>query len=129
MRMVHGLAAAALLSLLAGAAGAADEKGPVATGKTGLGDVFVDSHGMTLYTFANDQPGKSTCYDQCAKNWPPYLAGADAKPSDEWTIIERTDGTRQWAYEGKPVYLWVNDLKPGDTTGQGVGGKWAVARP
>lgn len=38
----------------------------------------------------------------------------------------RTDGTMQWAYEGKPLYLWTKDTKPGDVTGDGVGGVWHV---
>ena len=42
----------------------------------------------------------------------------------DWTVIERTDGILQWAYEGKPVYLWIKDMKAGDTTGDGVSGVW-----
>ena len=39
----------------------------------------------------------------------------------EWTIVERTDGTKQWAYEGKPLYLYIEDKAAGDVTGEGKG--------
>ena len=85
---------------------------------------------MTLYTFAKDQPGVSNCYDNCAKNWPPLTAAADAKPMGDWTIVTRKDNTRQWAYKGMPLYTWIKDGKPGDATGEGMGqGAWKVAVP
>jgi predicted lipoprotein with Yx(FWY)xxD motif len=34
----------------------------------------------------------------------------------------------QWAYNGRPLYLWQKDKKPGDVTGDGVGGVWHVAK-
>ena len=46
---------------------------------------------------------------------------------DEYTLVQRKDGTMQWAYDGKPLYLWKKDTKPGDMTGDGVGGVWHVA--
>ena len=84
---------------------------------------------MTLYTFDKDEPNKSNCNGDCAKNWPPLMAAANARPEGEWTIVERTDGTRMWAYDGKPLCLWMKDKKPGDVTGDAVGGVWHVAKP
>jgi len=92
--------------------------------------ILADAKGMTLYTFAKDQPGASNCNDNCAKNWPPLMAAADAMPMGEWTIVTRADGSKQWAYKGMPVYLWIKDAKPGDNTGNGVGnGAWKTAVP
>jgi len=89
-----------------------------------------DAKGMTLYTFAKDAPGVSNCNDNCAKNWPPLMAAADAMPVGDWTIVTRADGTRQWAYKGMPLYGWIKDAKPGDMTGNGVGnGAWKTAVP
>ena len=31
--------------------------------------------------------------------------------------------------QGKPLYLFVKDTKPGDTSGDGVGGVWHLAKP
>lgn len=100
-----------------------------------LGPILVDAAGMTLYTFANDTPGTSNCYDQCAVAWPPLLVDADADLAAGVDIpgtldtTERTDGTQQVTYDGYPLYYWVNDTAPGDTTGQNVRNVWAVARP
>ena len=89
---------------------------------------LTDAKGMTLYTFGKDQPGVSNCNDNCAKNWPPLMAAADAKPMGEWTIVTRADGSRQWAYKGMPLYLWIKDKVPGDNTGNNVG-VWKTAVP
>ena len=92
--------------------------------------MFVTAKGMTLYTFDKDTPGKSVCNGKCATNWPPAIAGDGAKPAGDWTIVARGDGMKQWAYKGKPVYAWVKDSKPGDTTGDGfLNGAWHVAKP
>ena len=87
-------------------------------------------HGMTLYTFDKDPAGagKSMCNDGCAKNWPPLMVSASDQASEDWSVIAREDGSKQWAYKGKPLYLWVKDHKPGDATGDGFRGVWHVAR-
>ena len=92
--------------------------------------VLTNSAGMTLYTFDKDTAGggKSVCNGPCAANWPPLLAVADAKARGDYSIITRDDGTKQWAYKGKPLYLWVKDSKPGDRTGDGFNNAWRVAR-
>jgi predicted lipoprotein with Yx(FWY)xxD motif len=85
--------------------------------------------GMTLYTFRKDAAGQSTCYDDCAVNWPPFTASAEAKADGALGVIERKDGVRQWALNGKPLYFWQGDSEKGDATGDGVGGVWDVVRP
>jgi predicted lipoprotein with Yx(FWY)xxD motif len=99
--------------------------------KLGSGQaVLADAKGMTLYTFAKDMTGMSHCAGPCAQNWPPLAAAADAKPVGDWTIVTRDDGSKQWAYKGKPLYTWVKDAKPGDASGQGMAmGAWQVAVP
>lgn len=101
----------------------------IGTAETALGRVLVDSDGMTLYTFDNDTAGKSNCNGQCAANWPPLMADAGAQLSGNLTIIVRDDGSRQWAVSSMPLYGWVRDENPGDTTGEGVRDVWHVARP
>jgi len=105
---------------------------PAVPGNTALGPVLVDAKRMTLYTFDRDNaaPGKSVCNGPCATNWPPLVANAGDSPKGDWTIIMRDDGSRQWAYKGKPLYGWAKDTKPGDTTGDGfLNGAWHVAKP
>jgi predicted lipoprotein with Yx(FWY)xxD motif len=95
------------------------------------GGALVNTAGMTLYTFDKDMAnsGKSVCNGPCAKNWPPLMAGASDAGQGAWSVITRDDGTKQWAYQGKPVYLWIKDQKPGDKTGDGVLNVWHVATP
>ena len=90
--------------------------------------VLRDESGRTLYLFAKDEVGKSNCYDACLAKWPAFMAKADAKPSGDLTLVSRNDGSKQWALKGKPLYYFAGDAKVGDTTGDGMGGVWAVIR-
>jgi predicted lipoprotein with Yx(FWY)xxD motif len=120
-------AAAALLGL---AACASDVGTPAhMTADSSLGKVLTTDKGMTLYTFDRDAAGKSNCNGQCATNWPPLMAQADAKAVGKWSVVTRDDGSKQWAYDSKPLYGWVRDTKPGDTTGENFNNVWRVARP
>lgn len=92
------------------------------------GKIYTDAKGMTLYTYDKDSAGKSACNGDCATNWPPLMAAADAKDEGEWTVVTRDDGAKMWAYEGKPLYTFVQDKKAGDMTGEGKGGVWHVAK-
>ncbi len=74
---------------------AASEIGPLATQKTAIGTVLVDSNGMTLYTFDKDTENKSNCNDKCAEAWPPLFASADAKAMGKLTVAARDDGSKQ----------------------------------
>ncbi len=124
MRIVIGLSAA-LLAFSASLSLAAE---PAMEADSSLGKIYTDAKGMTLYTFDKDETDKTNCYDQCAVNWPPFMAAADAMAEGEWTIVERTDGSKQWSYEGKPLYLYIDDKAPGDVTGDGKGDVWHVAK-
>lgn len=53
----------------------------------------------------------------CTDLWPPVLAGADAQPVGKWTIVARSDGHKQWAYDEQPLYTSARDHAPGDTLG------------
>lgn len=127
--IVIGAAASAGLFLSACAYAGSAGPEPASVAKTGLGEVLADGAGMTLYTFAKDTPAVSNCYGKCAELWPPLMAAADAQPQGLYGVIARKDGSRQWAYQGMPLYGWVKDKQPGDTSGDGVKGVWSVARP
>ncbi len=91
-------------------------------------EMVTDDKGMTLYTFDKDTDGQPSCYDDCAVKWPPYLGKEGETMAEDWTLVKRTDGTMQWAYDGKPVYFFVDDAKPGDMAGEGMGGVWHVIK-
>jgi predicted lipoprotein with Yx(FWY)xxD motif len=102
-----------------------------------LGSILVNSTGRTLYLFKADVGAKSACTGACATAWPPLLA--TAKPTagtgltaSKLATITRSDGTQQVTYNGHPVYLFIKDKKPGQTTGQGVtafGAAWYALTP
>ena len=93
--------------------------------------VLVGANGMTLYTFDKDTAGsgKSVCNGPCATNWPPLMAADSDKPTGNYTVVTRDDGKKQWAMQGKPLYYWAKDTKPGDKTGDGVLGVWHTVKP
>ena len=92
------------------------------------GGILVDLKGRGLYNFKGDKPGKSNCIAQCILLWPPIIADANAKPRGEFTLVDRDDGQKQWAWKGLPLYRWVSDKKRGDAGGDGVNGVWHLAR-
>ena len=101
---------------------------------TDLGRVLVDSKKRTLYMLTADSKNSSSCSGACAANWPP--AAAPRKPTlakglkrSRLKVITRTDGSKQLAYRGHPLYRFAGDSKPGDVNGQGInafGGFWYV---
>lgn len=100
----------------------------VATMAAHAAGMLADEKGMTLYVFDKDTGGVSACYDDCAVKWPPYLATAGQKMGEGWTMVDRTDGTKQWAYDKKPVYYFAGDKAKGDKTGDGLGGVWHIIK-
>jgi len=127
-RVIIGLAAAIAMTT---AAYAAD---PAKTMQTSAGDILVAPNGMTLYIFDKDTQGAamSACTGGCIANWPPFVAASGAMAEGDYTIVDVTDkdgkAEKMWAYKGMPLYFWKNDAKPGDTTGDGVGGVWHVVK-
>ena len=105
----------------------------------GVGTAFLSSpssaatmltakNGMTLYVFDKDTGGAPTCYDGCAKQWPPYLAKGGEKMGDGWATVKRKDGSMQWTYHNRPVYFYADDKKAGDANGDGVGRIWHTVK-
>ena len=114
---------------------AAPATGPttVKLASTSLGQILVDSKGMTLYVDENDKPGMPACPDACLTVWPPLVAPASPTfgaglDASKFTTVTASDGTKQLAVDGFPLYLWTNDKKPGDTTGQDVNGFYVVGK-
>jgi predicted lipoprotein with Yx(FWY)xxD motif len=85
-------------------------------------------NGMTLYTFDKDQGTESACYDDCAVNWPPYLAKDGESKGEGWATTDRKDGAKQWTYNGHPVYYYIEDKAAGDMKGEGKGGVWHMVQ-
>lgn len=120
--IIAGVMASCVIAALA-------QTAPATPADTSKGKALVDPKGMTLYVFDHDTAGTSNCNGPCAGNWPALAASADAKPSGAWTVITRSDGGKQWAYNGKPVYTFKKDAKPGEANGDGVNNVWHIAAP
>lgn len=82
----------------------------------------------TLYTFDKDTMNKSNCIDDCIKAWPALVAPSNAQISNQYTTIQRDDGTYQWVANGKPLYFFVKDAEAGDVNGEGKGGVWHTVK-
>lgn len=98
-----------------------------------LGTYLVDENGMALYLFMKDKADPNSCVGQCLVNWPIFYdekltVSTDLTLSDFGTLT-RNDGTKQSTYKGWPLYYWIKDHNPGDTTGQNVGKVWFVLDP
>ncbi|HJW59265.1 MAG TPA: hypothetical protein VJ931_06495 [Actinomycetota bacterium] len=103
----------------------------VAVANSKLGDILVDGEGRTLYAFTKDQGDQSACSGECATNWPALTGTATAGTGAQASLLStatQASGTDQVTYDGKLLYHFAGDAKPGDTNGQGVGTVWfAVA--
>jgi predicted lipoprotein with Yx(FWY)xxD motif len=137
MALAGSVLVAALAATFALAGGTKTRGTHVDVAKSRLGRILVDSKGITLYDFPPDKGTTSVCYGACAALWPPLLthgkpvAGPGARASLLGTT-KRKDGKLQVTYGGHPLYYFVTDRKPGQTTGQGVdqfGGPWWVISP
>ena len=91
--------------------------------------------GYSLYVFDNDRgdadgdgAADSDCNTGCAVAWPPMYADPGAVAKGDFSIIERDDATKQWAYKGEPVYFFFGDNQQGDVNGDQVGTNWHLAR-
>jgi predicted lipoprotein with Yx(FWY)xxD motif len=111
----------------------------------GAGWTLVTADGKSIYTYEKDksQPGKSTCNGAekpsapqvekeksdpaCETLWPPVVASSPAANFGNWSIVERHDGVKQWAYNGQPLYTFAQDPYAGATFGDGVQNLWYLA--
>jgi predicted lipoprotein with Yx(FWY)xxD motif len=82
--------------------------------------------------WTKDSMNASACSGACASAWPPVtatgaLTAAGGVNKADLSTFARSDGTKQVAYDGHPLYYFVGDSKPGEISGQGsdgFGAKW-----
>ena len=97
--------------------------------KRSIGLYLTNSSGFTLYYRSTDKPnsGNTTCTTSfCEVNWPVFynstLKLAPGLSSSEFGIITPYNSTKIVTFNGYPLFYWAHDTKPGDATGQGIGG-------
>ena len=138
--IISALTSIVSLAVLSGALAATHSQtsgARVSAASSSLGKIIVDGRGRTLYLFEKDKRGHSACSGACATFWPPLvthgkpIAGRRAKQSLIGTI-RRASGARQVTYAGHPLYRYVQDTKPGQTSGEGsqlFGAGWDALSP
>jgi predicted lipoprotein with Yx(FWY)xxD motif len=94
-------------------------------GLPGFPRALADARGRAVYVFSLDNHGKSACLGACATPWPPVLTkgtpsvtGPGARPEQAGTR-SRGNGTVQATYAGWPLYYFIRDQAPGQTSGVG----------
>jgi predicted lipoprotein with Yx(FWY)xxD motif len=128
MRVTNFLASAVVFTVAAYGVAVAAAAMPASV--KAAGGMLTDAKGMTLYTWDNDkEANKSACNGNCLNNWPVLKAEASDKDMGDWKVITRDDGSKQWAYKGKPLYYFVMDKAAGDKAGDGRGMVWHIAKP
>ncbi len=83
--------------------------------------------GFTLYTFAKDTANQSNCGATCIANWPPLYAAAEAQTAGDFSVVTRSDNTKQWAFKGQPLYFYAGDSAAGEIKGEIP--NWSLAKP
>lgn len=105
----------------------------VSTHSTSLGIVLTNQQGLTLYYFTPEKGGTIACTGTCATTWPalttPGTASGPSTVTGTFATVNLPDGSKEVTYNGWPLHTYAKDTSPGQTTGQGVGGKWFVATP
>ncbi len=116
---------------------AATTAAKVDVSRSGLGQIVVNGSGRTLYIFEKDTNGTSTCNGACAAYWPPLVTNGKpvALAGVNQSLVgttKRADGSEQVTYNGWPVYTFIGDKQPGQTSGEGLtdfGAGWDALSP
>ncbi|MEC8328561.1 MAG: fasciclin domain-containing protein [Pseudomonadota bacterium] len=105
---------------------ASDEVAYDAAGQMLVGGNGSAKAGYTLYVFDNDLgQASSTCVDACADAWPPVMVTDEMVENIKGlSVITRSDGTKQAAFMGRPLYFYAQDMAPGESKGDGVNNLW-----
>jgi predicted lipoprotein with Yx(FWY)xxD motif len=125
---------AALTAALLATAGLAQAAGggKLQLRKTKAGKILANSRGFTLYMFTKDKPNMDNCDATCQRFWPPLtakakVAGGPGVKKSLIGTIKLANGKKQVTYAKHPLYTYVGDSEPGETSYIGVfasGGRW-----
>ncbi len=93
-----------------------------------FGLYLTDNNNITLYINSTDPTKETACDYDCLKFFKPFIVDLANGGNDEFmkknynfgekiTAVKRNDGLYQYAYEGKLLYRFFGDEKPGDING------------
>jgi predicted lipoprotein with Yx(FWY)xxD motif len=107
--------------------------------RTSLRKILATGRGLTVYMFTRDSINHDSCVaiSGCTGIWP--LVTSSGRPSLGPGVkrslvgaITLSGGVRQVTYAGHPLYTYLGDSGPGDTSYVGqsqFGGKWYALSP
>src|SRR5688572_2516714 len=120
MRTLTALTAIVALALLLPAASMSEPsagRSTLTAKSSRFGRVVFDGRGYVLYAFTADARARSNCYGACAAAWPPYIVSGRPKRGAGVTgrlgTTRRRDGRLQGTIDGRPLYYYVGDRRPG----------------
>jgi predicted lipoprotein with Yx(FWY)xxD motif len=133
-RVLISAAAIAAMALPTALADASGVRAKLQLRHTADGMILVDGRGFTVYAFSRDSRGNDACQGirLCLSVWPPVrttgqpLAGPGLSASLLGTITLK-NGAKQVTYGGHPLYTYIGDVSPGQTTYVNrfqLGGRW-----
>jgi predicted lipoprotein with Yx(FWY)xxD motif len=104
-----------------GRSGSSDSAPSASAGRTtvaikqvdGIGRVLVDASGKALYSSDVEADGNVRCTGACTSFWEPLIIGSQTPKATAGAgtldVVERPDGTKQVAVDGKPLYTFSED--------------------
>ena len=135
LRSGAALSAAAAVLVLAGcgsggntapASGQSAASTTVTVRDAGGMTVLATSSGQTLYT-SDQEKGRVLCASKaCESVWTPLTVSGEQKPTasdgvaHELSTLGRQDGSRQVAFDGRPLYTFSFDHSAGQVNGDGL---------
>lgn len=135
--LVAGLVSLSAVLLFSSVAISAQEPTISVSKDAKLGQYLTDAAGRTLYFYEGDTKGASNCYKYCAEKFPPFtakgkLTAGDGLAAAGLGTMKRSTGETQVTYDGHPLYYFVSDMQPGNTSGHAsrmAGGSWFAMAP
>lgn len=97
---------------------------------TPYGSALGSGDGRVLYAWDKEASGAAVCVDAaCVEKWPPLVAAkittATGIDATAFTLVDRPDGTKQVALNGRRLYNMMLDA-PGEANCQGAEGWWIL---
>lgn len=129
------LMAGALLAVVAAPAASAAQLRVVKVREdSSLGHaVLTNRAGLTLYSLSVEKHGHFTCTGACLNLWRPLTVKKGVTPTGPVKLgtVKRPEGMTQVTFEGRPLYRFKGDTRPGQTNGEGFKdvGTWHAATP
>ena len=132
--MLATLAAGATAAMLAVPAAASASRTTLKLSNTNVGTILVNGRGFTIYAFTKDGRNRDACQkiSGCMGVWPVVAGGSTPVlgPGVKRSLVGKIklrSGAKQLTYGGHPLYTYIGDSGPGQTSYvnfQQFGGHW-----